>query len=241
MIQGSFWDTPQRILVILAHPDDPEFFCGATIAKWTQENHEVIYCLLTRGEKGINKVFNNAQDIIQIREHEQKLAAKEVGVEKIEYLDCEDGYIKPDFALRKDIVRKIRKIKPDIVVTCDPTNFYIQDSYINHPDHRAAGQAVLDAVFPASQNPLFFPELKEEELEPHDVKEVWISLPKEPNVKLDVTAFWQKKIKALLKHQSQIGDEEKFIQRTLEKHTDDSDEEHPRYEESFVRIVFRKQ
>lgn len=241
MSEKDFWKSHQKILVILAHPDDPEFFCGATIAKWTKNHHDVIYCLLTKGEKGINKSFADQRDIVEIRKREQRDAASELGVSQIFYLDNEDGYLYSNISLRKEIVKIIRQIKPDVIVTCDPTNFYIQDYYINHPDHRTTGQVVLDAIFPAAQNPLFFPELLNENLDPHEIKEVWITLAKEPNLRIDVTEFWHKKISALLYHKSQIGNEKKFIKRMMEKHTDDSDRNFPRYEESFVRIVFRTQ
>ena len=235
----KIWDTPQKILVILAHPDDPEFFCGASIARWTQENNEVIYCLLTKGDKGANKHFKYGGDLTKKRREEQILAAKELGVNDILYLDYEDGYLNADLSLRLDIVRIIRKIKPDIVVTCDPTNLFFNDTYINHPDHRAAGQAVLDAVFPAAQNPLFFPQLINENLQPHDVKEIWVTLPKEPNITFDVTSTWQKKLSALLQHQSQIGDKEKFLERMRERRTETSTEENPHFEETFRRIKLR--
>ena len=240
-MNGQFWSSPQKILVILAHPDDPEFFCGATIAMWVDDNHDVSYCLLTKGEKGVNEDFERVDNIIQIRMHEQTLAARKLGVKNIIYLDYEDGYLTPNIKLRKDITRVIRMQKPDIVVTCDPTNYYLRDTYINHPDHRAAGQATIDASFPGSQNPLYFPELLNDNLLPHQIKEVWLSLPKEPNITLDVTDTWPKKISALLNHQSQIGDKEKFLARMAERRTKDSTREKPRFEEAFHRIIFRSQ
>lgn len=225
----------------MAHPDDPEFFCGASIAQWVKDGHEVSYCLLTKGEKGVNQYFNPGNDIVRVRIQEQASAGIVLGVEKIIYLDHEDGYLEPSMDLRKDIIRVIRSEKPDIIVTCDPTNYYMRDTYINHPDHRAAGQAAIDAAFPAAQNPLFFPELLKENLLPHNIKEVWLSLPKEPNIKLDVTEIWGKKISALLCHQSQIGEKEKFLKRMAERRTEDSSMENPRFEETFHRIVFRNQ
>lgn len=235
----AFWDSKQKILVILAHPDDPEFFCGGTLAKWNQDGHELVYCLLTKGDKGVNDEFRGSEDIKQLRIAEQKSAANEIGVQQIIFLDNEDGYLIPNLGLRKEVTRVIRKIKPDIVVTCDPTNYYIRDSYINHPDHRAAGQVAIDAVFPAAQNELFFPELlQEEHLNPHHVKEVWISLPKEPNIFIDVTETWGLKINALLKHASQIGNQQEFIDRMRSRRTQDSTDENPRFEEQFRRVVF---
>jgi LmbE family N-acetylglucosaminyl deacetylase len=236
----GFWETKQNILVILAHPDDPEFSCGGTIAKWTSEGHNVSYCLLTKGDKGVNDHFSKVENIKELRIEEQKNAAKVVGVSEIIFLDNEDGYLTPNMELRKVVTGVIRKVKPDIVVTCDPTNYYMRDSYINHPDHRAAGQVVIDAVFPAAQNFLFFPELETElHLAPHHVKEVWISSPKEQNIAIDVTDTWSRKLEALTKHTSQIGDIDQFYIRMRSRRTEDSSDESPRYEEVFRRIVFR--
>jgi len=237
----KFWEDKKKILVILAHPDDPEFFCGATIAEWSRQGHEVSYCLLTKGDKGVNDHFQTNADIRALREREQSEAASVLGVTDITYLDNEDGYLVPSLKLRKDVTRVIRQKKPQIMVSCDPTNFYMHDDYINHPDHRAAGQVAIEAVFPAADNPLFFTELiTDEELYPHGVEEVWLSLPKEPNLVVDVTATWQQKIDALLKHRSQIGIEEAFIERMKSRFTNDSSAENPRYEEQFKRIIFRK-
>jgi LmbE family N-acetylglucosaminyl deacetylase len=236
----GFWETKQKILVILAHPDDPEFSCGGTVAKWTSEGHNVSYCLLTKGDKGVNDHFSQVENIKELRIEEQQNAAKVIGVNDIIFLDNEDGYLTPNMELRKVVTGVIRKVKPDIVVTCDPTNYYMRDSYINHPDHRAAGQVVIDAVFPAAQNFLFFPELMTEmHLEPHHVKEVWITNPKEQNIAIDVTDTWPRKLEALTKHASQIGDVDQFYIRMRSRRTEDSSDEAPRYEEVFRRIVFR--
>ena len=235
----AFWETKQKILVVLAHPDDPEFFCGGTLTKWANEGHEIAYCLLTKGDKGVNDHFKGAEDIRKLRIDEQYKAAAVIGAKNITFLDYEDGYLTPNLDIRRDVARVIRRERPDIVVTCDPTNYYLRDSYINHPDHRAAGQVVIDAVFPAAQNELFFPELiQEENLSPHHVKEVWISLPKEPNIFIDITDTWDNKLKALLEHASQIGEREKFLERMRSRRTDDSSDENPRFEEIFRRIVF---
>ena len=190
----STWESKKKILIVLAHPDDPEFFCGATIAQWVQEGHEVKYCLFTRGEKGINDSYRDTKNIIELRKREQRKAADILGVNGIHYLDYEDGMLIPDLEARRNIVREIRRSTPNIVVTCDPTNYYLNVIYINHPDHRAAGQIVLDAVFPAVQNELYFPELLAENLSPHHVEEVWLSLPKEINTTFDVTHTWPLKV-----------------------------------------------
>jgi len=231
------WTSPRKILVILAHPDDPEFFCGATIFKWTQMGNKVDYLLMSGGEKGINEDFDDVSNIKKIRELEQRRAADILGVSKIDYLDYQDGMIFPDLEARKDIVKKVREHKPDILVTCDPTNYYVNDHYINHPDHRAAGQIVLDAIFPGVQNKLYFPSLLAQGLEPHKIEEVWIALPKSPNITFDVTREWPTKVKALECHVSQIGDIEKFRERMFSKGEEINGG--TRFEENFYRIVFR--
>lgn len=233
------WDGPQRILVVLAHPDDPEFFCGGSIARWVAAGHQVSYCLLTCGDKGTKDRNLTSEELCNIRNKEQMAAAKVLGVTQVRFLDYPDGYLVPDLNLRKDITREIRRKKPDILVTCDPLNLYIRDTYINHPDHRAAGQATLDAVFPAARDHLNFVELwRDEGLEPHNVREVWVSLPLEPNVNLDVTDFWEVKIRALSQHKSQIDDFEELAERMRKRIAPDTSPENPRYEEAFRKIVF---
>ena len=232
------WETQQHILVVLAHPDDPEFFCGGTIARWTQAGHHVSYCLLTCGDKGTKDRSIDTQTLCNLRQGEQRAAAAVLGVKEVRFLDHPDGYLVPDLDLRKEITRVIRQEQPDILVTCDPTNLYVRETYLNHPDHRAAGQAALDAVFPAARDHLNFIELwRDEQLEPHIVREVWISLAQEPNVTLDVTAQWELKLHALSKHVSQIGDRQQLEERMRSRHTADSTLENPRYEEKFKRLI----
>jgi LmbE family N-acetylglucosaminyl deacetylase len=232
------WEGKKKILVILAHPDDPEFFCGATLRRWTQQGHEVRYCLLTRGDKGSNDPAVRSFDLAKLREGEQAAAAACLGVESVRFLDYEDGCLVPSLETRKRITRILREERPDVVVSCDPTNYFPNELSINHPDHRAAGQIVVEAVFPASGNPLYFPELLLEKLEPHSVKEVWLSVTHMPNVVLDVTATWPDKIRALKEHKSQIGDPAKLEERMLSRRTADSTPETPRFEEKFRRFVF---
>jgi LmbE family N-acetylglucosaminyl deacetylase len=233
------WETPQRILVVLAHPDDPEFFCGATIARWTQAGHEVIYWLLTCGDKGTSDRSLSPEQLCTLRHQEQRAAAAVLGVRDVNFLGFPDGYLVPDLTLRKEITRLIRKVRPDILVTCDPTTLYVGDNRLNHPDHRAAGQAALDAVFPPARDHLYFPDLLADEgLEPHVVREVWVSGTLQPNVRLDVTDLWETKIRALYEHRSQIGDPQKLAERMRARLAPDATPEHPRYEENFRRIVF---
>ncbi len=140
-LQPEGWQTTQHILVILAHPDDPEFFCGATIARWTDAGHVVSYCLLTCGDKGTRDRQMSGERLCAMRHEEQKRAASLLGVHKVRFLDFPDGYLVPNLDLRKAITRVIRQERPQVVVTCDPQLLFVGDERINHPDHRAAGQA----------------------------------------------------------------------------------------------------
>lgn len=232
------WETRQRILVVLAHPDDPEFFCGASVARWTAAGHEVIYCLLTCGDKGTNDRSMTSEQLCAIRHREQKAAAAVLGVHEVQFLGYPDGYLAPDLELRRAITRIIRRLKPDILVTCDPTTLYSGSNRLNHPDHRAAGQATLDAVYPAARDHLNFIELwKDEGLEPHNVREVWVCGTLQPELLLDVTLFWETKIRALFEHQSQIGEPQALAERMRARFAPDSTAEKPRYEEGFRRII----
>ncbi len=172
-----------------------------------------------------------------IRHDEQRAAAKVIGAQSVHFLDRADGYLVPDLDLRCEIVRIIRKTTPDVLVTCDPQNLFATYG-INHPDHRAAGQAVLDAVFPAAGNKEYFPDLLAEGLQPHMPREIWCSLTSQPDVILDVTETWPVKLEALLHHKTQIGDPEEFKKRMATRHTQDSTDETPRYEEKFRVIKY---
>jgi LmbE family N-acetylglucosaminyl deacetylase len=236
------WKSRKKILVVLAHPDDPEFFCGGTLARWSREGNEIYYCLITNGNKGSDDPSITPEALAKLRENEQLKAAEIIGAKQIENLGYDDGMLVASLKARKDVVRVIRRVKPDILVSCDPTNYFPNEDYINHPDHRTAGQIALDAVFPASGNHRFFPELiTEEGLQPHSVEEVWLSLTAHPNTTLDITNTFEIKLKALHEHYSQIGDQSMFDKRMrTTRHTKDTSDDAPRYEETFKRIVFRK-
>ena len=232
------WSTPQNVLVILAHPDDPEFFCGGTLALWARAGHQITYVLLTCGDKGFNPATQadmTPDKLCEIRFTEQQNAAHIIGAKDVHFLKNPDGYLVPDLDLRRDVVRVIRQHKPDVLVTCDPQTLFAAYG-INHPDHRAAGQVVLDAVFPAAGNLTFFPELIVEGYPPHMPREVWCSLTMNPNVTVDVTETWDTKLNAILEHTSQVQDRDKLIERMKSRRADDSSDEQPRYEEKF-RVV----
>lgn len=200
--------TPERkkVAVIFAHPDDPDFSCAGTVAKWTAEGHEVVYVLLTNGDKGSDDPEMTPERLIKIREEEQRAAAAIVGVNEVIFLGRPDGLLVADIDLRRDVVRVIRRLKPTTVVCGDPTVYWHAPWYINHPDHRAAGEVVLSALYPAAGNRNYFPELLAEGLEPHKIKELYISGSPQSDAFIDIGPYLDKKIAALKAHASQMRD-----------------------------------
>ena len=235
------WESHKKILVMLAHPDDPDFFCGATLAKWCKQGHDVHYCLLTKGQKGGQDAQIDPVELGERRVLEQEAAAKELGVSSVQFLDYVDGEVFPDLEMRRKIVRVIRKIQPEILVTCDPLNVFPFDQRINHPDHRAAGQAVVDAAFPAAGSPMFFPEMiLEEGLKPCSVEEVWLSLTAHWNTSMDVTDFIDVRLRALHCHRSQIEMPfDRFDANMRKRITINPDTGNSEYLEHFRRIMLK--
>lgn len=205
----------KRVMVIIAHPDDAEFTAAGTLAKWAQEGKEMTYLVCTDGSKGSDDPTMTPQTLAAIRRVEQEAAARILGANGVVFLNYEDGALEPDLALRRDIAREIRRYKPDIAVCEDPTMYWSGQWYINHPDHRAAGEAALAAIFPTARDRLNFPELLAEGLEPHKVQEIYIAGANAPDVWVDITDTIDVKIAALKEHVSQIGDwpVDEFIRR----------------------------
>ena len=197
---------PERAMFIAAHPDDIEFVVAGTAAKWARAGAVVEYVLVTSGDAGSHVPGITREQVARIREGEQRAAAKMAGVDEVVFLGYHDGEVEPTLALRRDLVREIRRFKPDTVICYDPTRLLIGDGYINHPDHRAVGQAALDAIAPTAAMPLVFPELREEGFEPHQVKQVLVASGPEPNIWIDITETIDTKIEALRQHASQFPD-----------------------------------
>jgi len=208
---------PQRALVIMAHPDDPEFFCGGTVALWARAGCEVTYVIITRGDKGSDAPDMTPERLTALRMTEQRAAAALLGVKEVVFLDYHDGELYPDMRLREDLVRQIRLHRPDTVILPDPTTYYVGDSRINHPDHRAAGEAALAAVFPIARGRLNFPSHEANGLAPHTVNHVFVAGPHESNHEVDITAVFDLKIAAILAHQSQIADPAGLAARLRER------------------------
>jgi LmbE family N-acetylglucosaminyl deacetylase len=194
----------QRILAIMAHPDDVDFSAAGTVAQWTDAGLEVVYCIVTDGDAGGHDENVPRAEIPALRRAEQAAAAKAVGVTDIRWLGYRDGEVEPTLRLRKDLARVIRQVRPDRVLCPTPERNYVRLAP-SHPDHRAVGAAALDAVYPDSRNPFAFPELLAGEgLAPWTVREVWLSGPS-PNHVVDVTATFGRKLAALRAHESQTA------------------------------------
>jgi LmbE family N-acetylglucosaminyl deacetylase len=209
---------PQKMLVIAAHPDDIEFGTGGTVARWTDEGHEVIYCLVTDGGAGSNKPGEDLAQLVKTRQQEQLAAAAIVGVKDVRFLGYKDGTLEPTLELRRDLTRLIREVRPDKVVVQDPRMVFSGNGYINHPDHRAAAEAATYAVFPSAGTRPIFPELLDEGYEPFDVPELWVSFTEKTDTVIDISAYEDRKIQSLLCHKSQLGPEvEKWVREWDEK------------------------
>ena len=194
---------PPSVLVVMAHPDDAEFSCGGTVARWVEQGTVVDYCICTRGDKGTSNPDALPGEVARLREEEQRAAAAVLGVRSVRFLGHPDGVLVNSLSLRRDIVAVIRELRPAALITGDPLRRY-GATFVNHPDHRAAGEAALDAVFPSARDPLVFPELRAAGLEPHRIADVYVSNAVDPSVAVDISTTVERKIAALMKHASQV-------------------------------------
>ncbi len=231
----------KKVMGIFAHPDDPEFFCGATFARWAAEGAQITFVFATSGDKGSDDPAMTRERLAAIREDEERSAARALGVREVIFLRYHDGELYPTLELRRDIVRQIRLLQPDIVVTSDPTVFWFEGGGINHPDHRAIGEATLAAVYPIARDRLNFPEMEQHEgLAPHKVEQVYITLTRDPNIEIDVSAHVETKIAALREHKSQIKDMDAMTERIRAARDLKAPLEHPRYVDRFRVITLRR-
>jgi LmbE family N-acetylglucosaminyl deacetylase len=198
-------DGVERVLVVTAHPDDVDFGAAGSVAVWTQGGVEVAYCIATDGDAGGSDRSVSRADMALIRRAEQLDAAKAVGVSDVTFLGHPDGRLTASLDLRRDISRVIRQFRPDRVVTQSPERNWAR-IYASHPDHLAAGEAALCAVYPDARNPFAFPELLEEGLEPHTVPEVWVMAADRADRAVDATGCFDRKLAALRSHRSQVGE-----------------------------------
>jgi LmbE family N-acetylglucosaminyl deacetylase len=196
--------TPERVLVVAAHPDDIEFGAAGTVARWVAEGASVHYLLVTRGDKGSDDPAADIGELVRIRDQEQRAAARELGVEAVEFLDEPDGQVEPSLALRERITHAIRAFRPEVVMTHDPTVLFVNNEWVNHPDHRAVGQSTVDAVFPTARDPLNFPEHLASGLEAWKVAELYLWSTNEANQVVDIGDTLERKVAALGHHASQF-------------------------------------
>ncbi|MBI2287505.1 MAG: PIG-L family deacetylase [Chloroflexi bacterium] len=192
---------PAQVMLVMAHPDDPEFGAAGTTARWVREGKDVVDVVCTNGNKGTSDINMKSEELAKIREQEQLAAAKVLGVREVIFLRHPDQGLEDTPEFRKEIVRLIRMYRPDIVLTHDPYR-----RYIGHRDHRITGQVTLDAIFPSARDLLAYPDLLEQGLQPHKVKEVWLTGSEEPDYCSDITDTFGLKIAAIRCHKSQIGD-----------------------------------
>src|SRR6478736_1940390 len=198
-------DSIERILVVTAHPDDVDFGSAGSVARWTDAGIEVSYCICTSGEAGGFDLTVPRPTMVETREAEQRAAAKVVGVSDVTFLGYPDGRLESTFDLRRDISREIRRVRPQRVVAPSPERNF-ERIYASHPDHLAAGEATMAAVYPDARNPFAHPELLEEGFEPWSVPEMYLATADESDVFVEITDTFERKLEALRCHASQMTD-----------------------------------
>lgn len=194
----------KRILVVMAHPDDCDFGAGGTIARWSDLGIEVSYCIITNGDQGGEASDVPLEDMAKTRQREQREAGKALGVTQINFLNYRDGSLQPTLELRKDIVREIRRFKPDRLIAQSPDRNW-ERIFASHPDHMAAGESAVQAIYPDARNPYAFTDLKAAGFEPWRVRELWLTGTPDPNHFVDITDTFPRKIAALKSHISQTA------------------------------------
>ncbi len=207
-------DVPEQILTVTAHPDDVDFGAAGSVAAWTAQGAVVTYCVVTDGDAGGFDPAVPRADIPAIRRAEQTAAAAEVGVKDLVFLGYPDGRLQATLELRRDISRVIRQVRPQRVVCQSPDRLWDR-LFASHPDHLAAGEATICAVYPDARNPFAFPELMAEGLEPHVVSEVWVMAAPGVDTYVDVTGTFAAKLAALRAHVSQNTDQDGGLEPRL--------------------------
>ncbi len=212
--------TPDRVLVVAAHPDDADFVVAGTVARWAQQGAECVYLLCTDGDKGSDDPTMTPERLAPIRRAEQRAALARLGGRDCWFLGFPDGVLEPTLALRQAIAGAICRFRPNVVVCQDPTAYYLGDEYVNHPDHRAAGEAALAAVFPGARNRWIFPDLFRGGIETHAVPTLYLAGAERADTWVDITATMDRKLAALAEHRSQFAIEQvaPFVRRWAAEH-----------------------
>jgi len=228
---------PAQVMVVTPHPDDAEFGVAGTVVHWTRKGKDVIYVVCTNGDKGTSDLNMKPEELAKIREQEQLAAAKLLGVREVIFLHHPDQSLEDTPEFRKELVRLIRMYRPETVVTAAPYR-----GYIWHRDHRITSRVTLDAVFPYARDFLAYPDLLEEGLQPHKVKEVLLWGSEDPNYRSNITDTFDIKIAALRCHKSQISDNPSsgLKEQMRERHKMLAQEEDYELAEAFHRVELRQ-
>lgn len=232
-----------KVLVFFAHPDDGEFMAGGSMIKWVAEGKEIVLCVVTNGAMGSNDPAMAREKLIASRMEEQREAAKITGISDVTFLGYEDCMVEDSHELRRDMIREIRRHKPDVVIGPDPTMYFFADAYINHPDHRKVGEALCAAVSPgAATLPIYRDELYEKGFEPHHLKAAFFGFTGSPNFWVDIEPYMEAKIKSVWVHQTQtpeFGD--KFADRMrLIASVNAEGSDGLKYAEAYRAVYFRE-
>jgi LmbE family N-acetylglucosaminyl deacetylase len=227
--------TNGRVLFVAAHPDDADFLAGGTIARLAREGREIAYVIVTNGNKGAADRAITPEQLIAIREGEQRRAARVLGVTSVAFLGYEDGEVEDTRDLRRDVTREIRRWRPDLVITLNPHRTY--ENFPGwHRDHRTTARVVMDCVYPLARDHLAFPELMPD-FEPHAVREVYTVQWNQPRLVVDVTATMDLKLEAIRCHPSQIRDVKAFEERMRDRAAALGKDKGYPYAEGFDHII----
>ena len=205
------------VLAVFAHPDDAEICAGGAMAKWAATGREVHLLILTNGDRGSGDPTASREELAATRRRETDAAVEVLGLAGARVLSTHDGELENTSILREAVTRRIREVRAETVVSCDPTAVFFENRYYNHSDHRTAGWIALDSCFPGSGNPPFFSEQLGEGLQTQGVFDVWLGWSNEPNRTEDVTGFFDVKIQALARHASQLTEGIRFFDEFLRK------------------------
>ena len=228
-------DRIERVMVVTAHPDDSEFGAGGTVAKFVKEGRQVTYCILTNGNKGSSDRSMTPERLAGIREEEQRNAARVLGVEAVDFLGFPDCELEDTRESRRAVTAAIRRHRPDLIITQNPMR--TKNLGASHRDHRTAAGIAIDCVYPLARDHMAFPELLEQGLEPHKVKEIYMMWWETPEVVVDISETIDLKLKALACHASQIKDMTGVEKRVRERSAELGKLKGYAYAETFDRIV----
>ena len=226
------------MLVIVAHPDDADFICAGTCIQMARQGIEVTYMVLTNGDKGNHNPEITRNQLVAMRKIEQRKAAELCGIKEVLFMGEEDGFLRPTRSIRKRVTREIRRIRPELIIITNPDRYFVGDGYINHPDHRNAGLVAIEAIFPAADNPMFYPDMADEGYHPAQDQVPLCARPRPADAQGRHHGRDRHKVEAILCHQSQFVDPEAAKKRWLEMWGEHQEDGSVRYFEQFKVMKF---